>query len=181
VSDSRVLFGKTSNKGIFIHYCREKRMVIVFWEDCHKYRSLSFLIDRTNVLVFIFTTNPRLKILLLKRTQEKGGFWQPISGGIEEGEVPKDTVRREIIEETRLADYIRTLDLDYTFTHRTSKNGNLMNMRDFCYAVEVKEEVIVNLSNEHVEYKWCTIKETKQLLRWELGLIALQKLVDIIT
>jgi dATP pyrophosphohydrolase len=139
------------------------------------------MIDRFNVLVFVFTTTPSLRFLLLKRIPEKGGFWQPISGGIEEEETPVDTLRREITEETGIVDFVRVIDLYYSFTHRTFKNGVLMTMRDFSFAVEVKEEATVNLSNEHLEYKWCDIEEAKQLLNWEPGLTALQKLVDIVT
>lgn len=50
------------------------------------------MISRVNVQVFLFTKSPKLMILLLKRIPERGGYWQPISGGIEEGEDPYDAV-----------------------------------------------------------------------------------------
>ena len=40
------------------------------------------------------------RILLLHRKPERGNFWQPITGSIEIGELPIETARREIVEET---------------------------------------------------------------------------------
>ena len=40
------------------------------------------------------------RVLLLHRRPERGNFWQPITGSIEEGELPLETARRELIEET---------------------------------------------------------------------------------
>src|SRR6185295_5768611 len=42
----------------------------------------------------------RDRVLLLHRRAERGGFWQPITGSMEDGESPIDTARREIVEET---------------------------------------------------------------------------------
>jgi len=39
-------------------------------------------------------------VLLLKRTRERGGFWQPVTGRIEPGEAPLAAARRELLEET---------------------------------------------------------------------------------
>src|SRR5712691_8802670 len=40
------------------------------------------------------------RVLLLHRRPERGNFWQPITGSIEDGEAPLETARREIVEET---------------------------------------------------------------------------------
>ena len=40
------------------------------------------------------------RVLLLHRRPERGNFWQPITGSIEDGEVPFATARRELNEET---------------------------------------------------------------------------------
>ena len=41
--------------------------------------------------------------LLLRRCADHGGFWHPVSGGVEAGETPEQAVRREVLEETGLA------------------------------------------------------------------------------
>ena len=54
-------------------------------------------------------------MLLLHRRPERGNFWQPITGSIEEGELPLDTARRELIEETGQAGEPEALDLEQSF------------------------------------------------------------------
>ena len=138
------------------------------------------MVDRTNVLVFIFTLNPEFRLLLLKRTEEKGGFWQPVSGGIDPEETALQTVAREVREETGIDNFVRVIDLEHTFTYRTDKDGVMMDMRDICFAIEVEAMKEISLSEEHVEYRWCNLKEAEEFFRWEPGLEGMKKLVDLI-
>jgi dATP pyrophosphohydrolase len=138
------------------------------------------MIERTNVLVFVFTKMPDLRFLLMKRRPEKGGFWQPVSGGIERSETPLQALKREVMEETSIESFERIMDLEYTFFHQTEKDGVLMKMRDICYAVEVKGMLKITLSDEHLEYKWCDLEDSMQYLEWEPAVVALQKLVELV-
>jgi len=136
------------------------------------------MIQRTNVQIFLFTRNPEFKVLILKRTQERGGFWQPLSGGIEEGETVYDTIKREVFEETRIQDIIKIIDLNYNFTFKAPISRKWM--RDICFAVEIERSYDIRLSNEHDEYKWCNEKEAKKLLKWKYNLKAFKKLLKTI-
>lgn len=136
------------------------------------------MITRINVQVFLFTRNPDFKVLVLKRTQERGGFWQPKSGGIEEGESIYDTIKREILEETGIQDIKNVYDLDYTFTFKAPISRKWM--RDICFGVEIDNIFDVKLGDEHEEYIWCNEKEAKQILKWKHYLTALDKLLKII-
>ena len=138
------------------------------------------MIDRINVLVFIFTKTPSFRVLLMKRKPEKGGFWQPVSGGIERNETPLQALEREVIEETGIKSYERIVDLEYTFAHNTEKDGVLMKMRDICYAVEVKRMLKITLSDEHLEYIWCDLKDCMKYLDWDPVIVALRKLVELV-
>ncbi len=138
------------------------------------------VIERTNVLVYIFTRTPELKLLLLKRVPEKGGFWQPLSGGIELDEMPDSAVQRELYEETGIQDVVSVLNLNYSFTHNTPKNGVLMHQEDICYAVEVVGPTKIALSHEHNEYRWCSLEEVRLLLQWEPAVLGLEKLVQLL-
>ena len=53
-------------------------------------------------------------------------------------------------------------------------------MREICYAAEIKKELLIRLSNEHEEYKWCTEDKAKKYLKWEHNLIALNKLINLL-
>jgi len=138
------------------------------------------LLKRTNIQVIIFTRTPELKFLILKRTHERSGYWQPVCGGLEKGERPIETVKREIMEETGIEKLKNIYDLDYTFTYKEPKNGILMKMRDICFAAEVSNETEIVLSNEHEKYKWSTEKEAKKTLTWKPSLKTLDKLMKIL-
>ena len=135
------------------------------------------MIGRINVQVFLFTNHPIFRILILQRIPERNGYWQPISGGIEEGEKPIDTVKREIYEETGIKKLKNIIDLDYTFTFETMWHGKLTKMKDICFAAEINKVKEIKLSNEHQDYKWCTETEAKNFLKWKHNLTALNKLV----
>src|SRR5882672_3913545 len=51
------------------------------------------------------------RVLLLHRKPERGNFWQPITGSIEDDELPHDTARRELAEETGQHGEPEALDL----------------------------------------------------------------------
>ncbi|MFX1499297.1 MAG: NUDIX pyrophosphatase [Promethearchaeota archaeon] len=138
------------------------------------------MFDRINVQVFIFTRNPKFMVLILKRVPEREGHWQPISGGIEKGEKPLDTIKREVYEETGLKKIERIIDLKYNFIFKTMWHGKLAKMKEYCYAAEIKEEKTIRLSSEHEEYKWCTENEAKEFLKWKHNLIAFNKLISLL-
>ena len=138
------------------------------------------MIGRVNVQVFVFTRNPKFMVLILKRVPERKGHWQPITGGIEEGEKPLDTIKREVYEETGIKELKRIIDLKYSFIFKTTWRGKLTKMREYCYATEIKEEKAIRLSNEHEEYKWCTEDEAKIFLKWEHNINPLNKLINLI-
>ncbi|WP_017415503.1 NUDIX hydrolase [Clostridium tunisiense] len=136
------------------------------------------MVQRVNVQVFVFCKNPSFKVLILKRTPERSGYWQPVCGGVETGENFIETVLREVWEETGISNIKLIRDLEYTFEYEEPKNGVLMDMQDFCYAAEVEDIPELKLSEEHEEYKWCSYDEAKEYLRWEHNLIALEKLIS---
>ncbi|HOB29850.1 MAG TPA: NUDIX pyrophosphatase [Bacillota bacterium] len=136
------------------------------------------MVERINVQVFVFCKAPSFKVLILKRTPNRSGYWQPVCGGVDSGEELIEAALREVVEETGIENIKSIIDLEYTFTYKESKNGVLMHMQDFCFAVEVENIVDIKLSDEHEEYKWCSYSEAKAYLKWEHNLIALKKLMQ---
>lgn len=135
---------------------------------------------RTNVQVFIFVTKPTFNVLILKRIPEKSGYWQPVCGGVHNREVLKETVVREVYEETGIEHIKSIIDLDYSFKYSEPKNGQVMDMQDFCYAAELNHIPEVKLSDEHEQYKWCSYSEAKDNLTWNHNLTALEKLKKLV-
>lgn len=136
------------------------------------------MIQRINVQAFVFCKNSSFKVLILKRTPKRSGYWQPVCGGVEKGEELIETVLREVSEETGMKNIKSIIDLKYTFTYKETKKGVLMDMQDFCFAVEVGNIFDVKLSDEHEEYKWCSYIEAKEYLKWEHNLNASERLMQ---
>jgi len=59
-------------------------------------------------------TDRGVEYLLLKTTPEREDFWQPVTGGLEEGETEVDALKREVSEETGIKNLVRILKgVDY--------------------------------------------------------------------
>jgi len=138
------------------------------------------MMDRKNVQVILFVKEASIQILLLKRMKDKGGFWQPISGGVETGEELVDAVKREVYEETGISEIKQILDLKYSFHFEAEKDGQIMQMTDHCFGMEIKEKVCIKLSDEHEKYIWCSVEEAKKHITWEFSIAAIQRLVEAI-
>ena len=118
----------------------------------------------------------KIKYLLLKRMPERNGFWQPVTGGLEEGETRTEALRREIYEETGVKNSIRIIDSLYYFEFSDPYPN-----QEYAYGVEISpSEDIVLDGKEHSEYRWCSFQEALQLLNWKENKEALRRLNKIL-
>jgi dATP pyrophosphohydrolase len=118
-----------------------------------------------------------IEYLLLKRLPERNGFWQPVTGGVEEGETRDEALQREIMEETGVRSIVAVIEGLYYFEF-SDPNLN----QEYFYGVEVSssEEIVLD-PKEHSEYKWCSFQEALQLLHWKENKEALRKLNTTLT
>jgi len=122
------------------------------------------------------------KIYYLLLHYEAGGHWGFPKGHIEKGESEKETVRREVKEETGLEDikiikgfkeYIKYIFRDiYGLNEEEKKKAPWVFKIVIYYLAETKTKE-VKISFEHIEYKWLpyeealkqiTFKNTKEIL-----------------
>jgi len=125
------------------------------------------------VEAIIFRRNGnKVQYLLLKRLPERNGFWQPVTGGVEEGETRNEALRREIKEETGIKNIVEVLE-DLHIFEFSDPNPN----QEYVYGVEVSPSEEITLDQkEHSEYKWCSFQEALKLLHWKENKEALRKL-----
>lgn len=113
------------------------------------------------VLLVIFRPGPEFLVLL--RSPERHGYWNLVAGGVEEGEAPTMAARRELDEESGLAQPIRfeSLPLELVYVR---PEGSKVTMHAFLAEAPSGWEPVLN--EEHVEYRWCSLADADALLAY---------------
>jgi len=120
-------------------------------------------------------TDLAIEFLLLKRAEDQiyPAVWQMVSGKIKESEKAFETSLRELNEETNLT-HLKMWVAPKVNSFYSSQTDSICLIPVF--AVQVKKDSKVIISNEHSEYKWVTSAEAKRLLAWD----GQRKAVDLI-
>ena len=100
-------------------------------------------------------TNTNIEYLIIKRSEKDGGFWQGVTGTLEEGERLKECLVREIKEELGITDIKGISELKQTL--QWAKKTGFM-ITEYVYAVELRKDAKVILSEEHDDFKWCAFE-----------------------
>jgi len=133
----------------------------------------------TQVEVIVFKiVNDKILFLLLKRNEQKGGFWQPVTGGVHDGENLSDAVKRELLEETGIKDYIHIYDNIHYFEFNTDEFGTL---KEYVFGMRIKDSDDAKLSPEHTDMRWCVFEEALDLLKYDSNKVGFKKLFDLLS
>lgn len=110
--------------------------------------------------------------LLLRRTEERGGFWQPVTGGIKKKrvETPAEAAVRETEEETGLTGEL----FDLGYEHSFYIEPHLLKMpypdpqinREYSFAMRVKSRDVKHDPDEHNVWAWLKYDEAIARLKW---------------
>jgi lipoyl(octanoyl) transferase len=110
------------------------------------------------------------RVLLLRRSPARGGFWQPVTGRMEQGESPDAAARRELREETGADVPVEPLGYRHTFALDPSLNrvrpGALVLVEEIAFAARLPAGFAASLSDEHSEHAWAAPEEAVKLLRF---------------
>jgi lipoyl(octanoyl) transferase len=111
------------------------------------------------------------RVLLLHRRAERGNYWQPITGSIEDGESPLQTARREIVEETGQQLAPSELGLTQSFMIESqflsSKYPAPIIASEVTFRAPGDPSLPLRLDPaEHDHYGWFTFAEAYEKIRW---------------
>ncbi|PIP55883.1 MAG: hypothetical protein CO183_01705 [Candidatus Zambryskibacteria bacterium CG_4_9_14_3_um_filter_42_9] len=137
--------------------------------------------QKTNKQVEAFIFREDLKgaflFLLMRRIPERGGFWQPLTGGVRVGEELENALVREVQEETGITSGIKkVVNTGYTFNF--SDHGK--NYTEYVYGVEVDSGTEVALSEEHDSHVWASKEEVLSLLKWPGNIEGFRRLCGVL-
>jgi lipoyl(octanoyl) transferase len=121
------------------------------------------------------------RVLLLHRRPERGNFWQPVTGSIEEGESPLETARRELIEETGHAIEPVDLGMIQSFMIESqfleARYASPIVASEVGFAAEVDSRLPIQVDPlEHDACGWFTFAEAYEKIRWSDDREALERL-----
>lgn len=135
-----------------------------------------------NVLVFPFRKNAdgEYEYAVFKRSVE--GFWQGISGGVEDDETPAFAASRESFEEAGIPIDRKVYSLSShgkvpanIFSASMEWGSKVYLVDEHHFAIETNDHDIA-LSFEHNEYKWLGYEEAREVLRFDSNKTALYEL-----
>jgi dATP pyrophosphohydrolase len=122
-------------------------------------------VTKTPVSVLVVIHTPTLEVLLLERATNRG-FWQSVTGSLEEGETPLHAAVREVAEETGIACAPTDL-IDWRLSNRfeifpqwraryaAGVTHNVEHMFSLC----VPEQPIALAPDEHLGWRWLPWQE----------------------
>jgi lipoyl(octanoyl) transferase len=111
------------------------------------------------------------RVLLLHRRAARGDFWQPLTGTLEENELPLATARREIIEETGHAAEPIALDLAQSFLiesqYLESRYPSPIIASEIVFHARLDSRLPIRIDPlEHDDWGWFTLPEALAKIRW---------------
>jgi lipoyl(octanoyl) transferase len=120
-------------------------------------------------------------VLLLHRRPERGNFWQPITGSIEDSESPLETARREILEETGHRIEPGDLDLRQSFMidsqYLESRFPSPIIAAETSFVAQLPSQATIHMdADEHDHFGWFTFAEAYEKIRWTDDREALERL-----
>jgi dATP pyrophosphohydrolase len=135
-------------------------------------------------LVLIYTKD--FKVLLMERA-DKAGYWQSVTGSLEDNETPKEAAIREVFEETGVDANQYALE-DWQLSHvyeiyahwRYRYAPDTAHNTEHIFGLNLPSELPIQLSkHEHVQYLWVDWRDAMEKVFSWTNVEAIKKLAEI--
>lgn len=114
------------------------------------------MIEERSAGTVLFHETEKGKMFLL--LNYPSGHWDFVKGNIEESELPKQTVVREVREETGITDIEFIDGFEDKIEYHYQRDGNLVHKEVIFFLAKTKT-VDVKISFEHVGFAWLTLDD----------------------
>lgn len=137
-----------------------------------------------SVQVVIFAeTDCGHEFLLLRRVASHGGFWQSVTGSLEDEETHPEAAVREVREETGIivsAEDLIDLQLLNTFEiapqWRNKYAPGVTQNDEVCFAIRIGKCAVRVDAIEHDAWAWMGYDRAMKMVHWESSTLALARL-----
>ena len=124
---------------------------------------------KTPISVLVLIHTPDLQVLMMERA-DKAGFWQSVTGSLEQGETPLQTAIREVREETGLDatqydlqdwQVSNVYEIYPHWRHRYAPG--ITHNTEHLFGLVLPAALPIKLApDEHVQYEWVDWREAAQ-------------------
>ncbi len=128
-------------------------------------------IAQVNVVCFEKDSMGEVRILILKRIQKRGGFWQTITGGIHPGESLMEAAQREVYEEVGL--FGDDIEIFMTETKYFFKGDDGYILDEYVFACKIKNISKVHISEEHEKFEWLPVEGARDKIKYDNNKMAI--------
>ena len=133
------------------------------------------MIEERSAGAILYQESPSGKIYLL--LNYPSGHWDFVKGNIEKGETLKQTVLREVKEETGILDIKFVDGFEDKVEYHYQRNGELVHKQVVFFLARTSTSDI-KLSHEHLNFTWLRFNDAMQKLTYKTAQNLLKRVKD---
>ncbi|MDH2906753.1 MAG: NUDIX domain-containing protein [Candidatus Nitrosotalea sp.] len=134
------------------------------------------MLEERSAGAIIYRQSPEGKMYLL--LNYPSGHWDFVKGNIEKGETFKQTVLREIREETGIEDITFVDGFEDKVEYHYQRDGQVIHKEVIFFLANTKTNKVV-LSYEHCDYTWLNFNDALEKLTYKTAQNLFKKIKDL--